>query len=116
MTCTSALSDSREKQRDRETPSTRTARGAAVSALAIGSGPRVVHAAGRALCVSLPQPPGRTTSRRIAPRRMREVSDALHTIAAMPPLAVADPLAHRALEALMRAEAHVRRSVAAELQ
>jgi MarR family 2-MHQ and catechol resistance regulon transcriptional repressor len=34
----------------------------------------------------------------------------------MPPLAVADPLAHRALEALMRAEAHVRRSVAAELQ
>jgi MarR family transcriptional regulator, 2-MHQ and catechol-resistance regulon repressor len=34
----------------------------------------------------------------------------------MPPLSVADPLAHRALEALMRAEAHVRRSVAAELQ
>jgi MarR family transcriptional regulator, 2-MHQ and catechol-resistance regulon repressor len=33
----------------------------------------------------------------------------------MPPLSVADPLAHRALEALMRAEAHVRRSVAAEL-
>jgi MarR family transcriptional regulator, 2-MHQ and catechol-resistance regulon repressor len=31
-------------------------------------------------------------------------------------LSVADPLAHRALEALMRAEAHVRRSVAAELQ
>jgi MarR family 2-MHQ and catechol resistance regulon transcriptional repressor len=34
---------------------------------------------------------------------------------AMPPLSVADPLAHRALEALMRAEAHVRRAVAAEL-
>lgn len=34
----------------------------------------------------------------------------------MPPLSVADPLAHRALEALIRAEAHVRRSVAAELQ
>jgi MarR family 2-MHQ and catechol resistance regulon transcriptional repressor len=34
----------------------------------------------------------------------------------MPPLSVADPLAHRALEALMRAEAHVRRAVAAELQ
>ncbi|MFL5895893.1 MAG: MarR family winged helix-turn-helix transcriptional regulator [Thermoleophilaceae bacterium] len=34
----------------------------------------------------------------------------------MPPLSVADPLAHRALEALLRAEAHVRRSVAAELQ
>jgi MarR family 2-MHQ and catechol resistance regulon transcriptional repressor len=34
----------------------------------------------------------------------------------MPPLSVADPLAHRALEALVRAEAHVRRSVAAELQ
>jgi MarR family 2-MHQ and catechol resistance regulon transcriptional repressor len=33
----------------------------------------------------------------------------------MPPFSVADPLAHRALEALMRAEAHVRRSVAAEL-
>jgi MarR family 2-MHQ and catechol resistance regulon transcriptional repressor len=33
----------------------------------------------------------------------------------MPPLAVADPLAHRALEALMRAEAHVRRGIAAEL-
>jgi MarR family transcriptional regulator, 2-MHQ and catechol-resistance regulon repressor len=31
-------------------------------------------------------------------------------------LSVADPLAHRALEALMRAEAHVRRGVAAELQ
>jgi MarR family transcriptional regulator, 2-MHQ and catechol-resistance regulon repressor len=35
---------------------------------------------------------------------------------AMPPLAVADPLAHRALEALVRAEAHVRRGIAAELQ
>ena len=34
----------------------------------------------------------------------------------MPSLPVADPLAHRALEALMRAEAHVRREVAAELQ
>jgi MarR family 2-MHQ and catechol resistance regulon transcriptional repressor len=34
----------------------------------------------------------------------------------MPPLSVADPLAHRALEALLRAEAHVRRSVAAQLQ
>jgi MarR family 2-MHQ and catechol resistance regulon transcriptional repressor len=34
----------------------------------------------------------------------------------VPPLSVADPLAHRALEALLRAEAHVRRSVAAELQ
>src|SRR3954464_1612361 len=34
----------------------------------------------------------------------------------MAPLSVADPLAHRALEALMRAEAHVRREVAAELQ
>jgi MarR family transcriptional regulator, 2-MHQ and catechol-resistance regulon repressor len=34
----------------------------------------------------------------------------------MPSLSVADPLAHRALEALMRAEAHVRRAVAAELQ
>jgi MarR family 2-MHQ and catechol resistance regulon transcriptional repressor len=34
----------------------------------------------------------------------------------MPPLSVADPLAHRALEALMRAESHVRRSVASELQ
>ena len=34
----------------------------------------------------------------------------------MPPLSVADPLAHRALEALVRAEAHVRRGVAAELQ
>ena len=33
----------------------------------------------------------------------------------MPPLSVADPLAHRALEALLRAEAHVRREVAAEL-
>src|SRR4051794_41820243 len=33
----------------------------------------------------------------------------------MPPLPVGDPLAHRALEALMRAEAHVRREVAAEL-
>jgi MarR family transcriptional regulator, 2-MHQ and catechol-resistance regulon repressor len=34
----------------------------------------------------------------------------------MPPLSVVDPLAHRALEALMRAEAHVRRGIAAELQ
>src|SRR4051794_6388415 len=34
----------------------------------------------------------------------------------MPTLSVADPLAHRALEALMRAEAHVRRGIAAELQ
>jgi MarR family 2-MHQ and catechol resistance regulon transcriptional repressor len=34
----------------------------------------------------------------------------------MPPFSVVDPLAHRALEALMRAEAHVRRGVAAELQ
>ena len=34
----------------------------------------------------------------------------------VPPLSVADPLAHRALEALLRAEAHVRREVAAELQ
>jgi MarR family 2-MHQ and catechol resistance regulon transcriptional repressor len=34
----------------------------------------------------------------------------------MPPLSVADPLAHRALEALMRAESHVRRGIAAELQ
>jgi MarR family 2-MHQ and catechol resistance regulon transcriptional repressor len=34
----------------------------------------------------------------------------------VPPLSVADPLAHRALEALVRAEAHVRRGVAAELQ
>ncbi|HEX4718565.1 MAG TPA: MarR family transcriptional regulator [Thermoleophilaceae bacterium] len=34
----------------------------------------------------------------------------------MPPLSVPDPLAHRALEALMRAEANVRRAVAAELQ
>jgi MarR family 2-MHQ and catechol resistance regulon transcriptional repressor len=34
----------------------------------------------------------------------------------VPPLSVADPLAHRALEALVRAEAHVRRAVAAELQ
>jgi MarR family transcriptional regulator, 2-MHQ and catechol-resistance regulon repressor len=34
----------------------------------------------------------------------------------VPPLSVADPLAHRALEALMRAEAHVRRGIAAELQ
>jgi MarR family transcriptional regulator, 2-MHQ and catechol-resistance regulon repressor len=33
----------------------------------------------------------------------------------VPPLSVADPLAHRALEALVRAEAHVRRSIAAEL-
>jgi MarR family transcriptional regulator, 2-MHQ and catechol-resistance regulon repressor len=33
----------------------------------------------------------------------------------MAPLSVVDPLAHRALEALMRAEAHVRREVAAEL-
>ena len=33
----------------------------------------------------------------------------------MPPLSVADPLAHRALEALIRAEAQVRRRVAAEL-
>jgi MarR family 2-MHQ and catechol resistance regulon transcriptional repressor len=33
----------------------------------------------------------------------------------MPPLSVVDPLAHRALEALVRAEAHVRRGVAAEL-
>lgn len=33
----------------------------------------------------------------------------------MAPLAVTDPLAHRALEALVRAEAHVRREVAAEL-
>jgi MarR family transcriptional regulator, 2-MHQ and catechol-resistance regulon repressor len=34
----------------------------------------------------------------------------------VPPLSVADPLAHRALEALMRAESRVRRSVAVELQ
>src|SRR3954465_10782659 len=34
----------------------------------------------------------------------------------MPPLSVPDPLAHRALEALVRAEANVRRAVAAELQ
>src|SRR4051812_32390704 len=34
----------------------------------------------------------------------------------MPTLSVADPLAHRALEALMRAEAHVRRGIATELQ
>jgi MarR family 2-MHQ and catechol resistance regulon transcriptional repressor len=34
---------------------------------------------------------------------------------AMPLLSVADPLAHRALEALMRAESHVRREIAAEL-
>src|SRR5690242_20770852 len=34
----------------------------------------------------------------------------------MPPLSVTDPLAHRALEALVRAEAHVRRGIAAELQ
>jgi MarR family transcriptional regulator, 2-MHQ and catechol-resistance regulon repressor len=34
----------------------------------------------------------------------------------MPPLAISDPLAHRALEALIRAEAHVRRGIAAELQ
>src|SRR3954451_8736138 len=34
----------------------------------------------------------------------------------MPSLSVVDPLAHRALEALMRAEAHVRRGIAAELQ
>src|SRR3954447_12181907 len=34
----------------------------------------------------------------------------------MPPFSVADPLAPRALEALMRAEAHVGREVAAELQ
>jgi MarR family 2-MHQ and catechol resistance regulon transcriptional repressor len=34
----------------------------------------------------------------------------------VPPLSVADPLAHRALEALVRAEAHVRRGIAAELQ
>src|SRR5881394_2695373 len=34
----------------------------------------------------------------------------------VPPLPVPDPLAHRALEALMRAESRVRRSVAAELQ
>jgi MarR family 2-MHQ and catechol resistance regulon transcriptional repressor len=34
----------------------------------------------------------------------------------MPPLSIADPLAHRALEALMRAESHVRRGIAAELQ
>ena len=33
----------------------------------------------------------------------------------MPPLSVLDPLAHRALEALVRAEAHVRRAVAEEL-
>src|SRR5205823_14955260 len=33
-----------------------------------------------------------------------------------PPLSVSDPLAHRALEALLRAEAHVRRGIAAELQ
>jgi MarR family transcriptional regulator, 2-MHQ and catechol-resistance regulon repressor len=34
----------------------------------------------------------------------------------VPPLSVADPLAHRALEALMRAESHVRREIAAVLQ
>ena len=34
----------------------------------------------------------------------------------MPHLSVVDPLAHRALEALMRAEAHVRREISAELQ
>lgn len=34
----------------------------------------------------------------------------------MPPFSVVDPLAHRALEALLRAEARVRRGVASELQ
>jgi MarR family 2-MHQ and catechol resistance regulon transcriptional repressor len=47
--------------------------------------------------------------------RTPEVSAARPTIRRMPPFSVADPLAHRALEALMRAEAHVRREVAAEL-
>jgi MarR family transcriptional regulator, 2-MHQ and catechol-resistance regulon repressor len=56
-------------------------------------------------------------------RRMRAVSASRAESArtrtydrAMPQLSVADPLAHRALEALMRAEAHVRRGVASELQ
>jgi MarR family 2-MHQ and catechol resistance regulon transcriptional repressor len=47
--------------------------------------------------------------------RTPEVSAAEPTISSVPPLSVADPLAHRALEALVRAEAHVRREVAAEL-
>src|SRR6478672_5618913 len=44
------------------------------------------------------------------------VSGARPTIAFVALLSLADPLAHRALEALMRAEAHVRREVQAELQ
>jgi MarR family 2-MHQ and catechol resistance regulon transcriptional repressor len=34
----------------------------------------------------------------------------------VPPLEIADPLAHRALQALLRAEASVRRTLAAELE
>jgi len=40
----------------------------------------------------------------------------VHSIARVPQLDVSDPLAHRALQALVRAEAAVRRTLAAELE
>src|SRR3954467_3447045 len=77
-----------------------------------------VQAAGSFLSLSDPQPAaaGNASRARIAIRRTGGSIRSRTYDQRMPPLSVVDPLAHRALEALMRAEAHVRREVAAELQ
>src|SRR4051812_4661344 len=76
-----------------------------------------VQAAGSFSSLSDPQPAaaGNASRARIAIRRTGGSIRSRTYDQRMPPLSVVDPLAHRALEALMRAEAHVRREVAAEL-
>src|SRR3954449_11614990 len=76
-----------------------------------------VQAAGSFSSLSDPQPAaaGNASRARMAIRRTGGSIRSRTYDQRMPPLSVVDPLAHRALEALMRAEAHVRRGVAAEV-
>jgi MarR family transcriptional regulator, 2-MHQ and catechol-resistance regulon repressor len=118
---TSSALAPRLKQREIGVPPTRTAAGAAPSAFAIAPGPPV-QAAG-SFSLPPPQPASARTAAPIAAAQRTRGSKPPPGSARwraydrlVPPLSVADPLAHRALEALVRAEAQVRRSVAAELQ
>src|SRR4051812_2127209 len=102
----------RLKQREIGVPWTFTGPGASRNAWVITSGP-CEHAAG-SFSDLLPQPASTTRSAIDVRRTPGSIRNPAYD-RGMPPLSVADPLAHRALEALLRAEAHVRRGVTAEL-
>src|SRR3954452_25576244 len=106
----------RLKQREIGVPCSVTAPGAACSARAITSGPCEQAAGSFSLFGLPPQPVTRAAAITAADSRRTPGSIRISAYdRGMPPLSVAEPLAHRALEALLRAEAHVRRGVPAEL-